>query len=96
MADRIVVMRDGAVEQFGAAARPLRPTGKIFVARFIGSPAMNLLKGKVMVNGQPSFVTDDGFTLPLAFGAHGPDEQAPASTGFALSIWSSGARCARL
>ena len=47
MADRIVVMRDGVVEQAGL---PLdlydRPTS-LFVAGFIGSPAMNFLRGSV-------------------------------------------------
>src|SRR5262249_7402821 len=47
MADRIVVMRDGKVEQVG---RPLdlydRPAN-IFVAGFIGSPAMNFIKGRI-------------------------------------------------
>jgi len=47
MADQIVVMKDGVVEQIG---QPLdlydKPTN-IFVAGFIGSPAMNLLDGEV-------------------------------------------------
>ena len=46
MADKIVVMRDGRVEQVGAPLdlydRPLNT----FVAGFIGSPAMNFLKGR--------------------------------------------------
>jgi len=65
MADRIVVMRDGVVEQLGA---PLdlydRPT-TLFVAGFIGSPSMNLLKGSVAVKGKPVFVTEGGVELPL-------------------------------
>jgi multiple sugar transport system ATP-binding protein len=65
MADRIVVMRDGVVEQLGA---PLdlydRPT-TLFVAGFIGSPSMNLLKGSVAVKGKPVFVTEGGVNLPL-------------------------------
>ncbi|KQU88520.1 sugar ABC transporter ATP-binding protein [Ensifer sp. Root31] len=62
MADRIVVMRGGVVEQIG---RPLdlydRPVNT-FVATFIGSPAMNLFHGSIL-DGQ--FVTEDGKTLPL-------------------------------
>ena len=65
MADRIVVMHDGIVEQSGSPLELYdRPTN-IFVAGFIGSPAMNLLKGKIRVNGKASFVTDDGVDLPL-------------------------------
>ena len=66
MADKIVVMHDGIVEQTG---RPLdlydRPAN-LFVAGFIGSPAMNFLQGKVTVNGSASFVTESGVTLPLS------------------------------
>jgi multiple sugar transport system ATP-binding protein len=40
LADRIVVMHDGHIEQVGGAARALRPSGNLFVAQFIGSPAM--------------------------------------------------------
>ncbi len=62
MADKIVVMKDGLIEQVGA---PLdvydRPTN-IFVAGFIGSPAMNFVKGKVSTD---SFITAGGIQLPL-------------------------------
>ncbi|AWJ92769.1 ABC transporter ATP-binding protein (plasmid) [Azospirillum baldaniorum] len=66
MADRIVVMRDGRVEQAGA---PLdlydRPANR-FVAGFIGSPAMNFLTGRIAVNGRASFRLDGGPDLPLS------------------------------
>jgi multiple sugar transport system ATP-binding protein len=62
MADRIVVMRDGKVEQMG---RPLdlydRPAN-LFVAGFIGSPSMNFIKGRVS-NG--AFVAAEA-TIPLS------------------------------
>jgi multiple sugar transport system ATP-binding protein len=65
MADRIVVMRDGVVEQMGAPLELYdRPT-TLFVASFIGSPSMNLLKGSVAVKGKPAFVTEGGVELPL-------------------------------
>jgi multiple sugar transport system ATP-binding protein len=51
MADKIVVMHDGIVEQTG---QPLdlydRPVN-LFVAGFIGSPAMNMLKGRIAASG---------------------------------------------
>jgi multiple sugar transport system ATP-binding protein len=65
MADRIVVMRDGVIEQSGAPLELYDRPSNLFVAGFIGSPAMNLLKGTVRINGHPSFVTDDGVELPL-------------------------------
>jgi multiple sugar transport system ATP-binding protein len=66
MADRIVVLRDGVVEQTGAPLDLYDTPANLFVAGFIGSPAMNLLKGAIRVNGRPSFVTEGGVTLPLA------------------------------
>ena len=45
MADRIVVMRDGVVEQFGEPLELYDRPANVFVAGFIGSPAMNLLNG---------------------------------------------------
>jgi multiple sugar transport system ATP-binding protein len=37
----------------------------LFVAGFIGSPSMNLLKGAIAVKGKPIFVTESGVELPL-------------------------------
>ncbi|TIO54048.1 MAG: ATP-binding cassette domain-containing protein, partial [Mesorhizobium sp.] len=47
MADKIVVMRDGRIEQIGAPLQLFDRPANLFVAGFIGSPAMNLLKGTV-------------------------------------------------
>jgi multiple sugar transport system ATP-binding protein len=66
MADRIVVMNDGIVEQAGSPLDLYDRPANVFVAGFIGSPAMNLLKGKIKVNGMPSFLTNAGVSLPLA------------------------------
>lgn len=65
MADRIVVMRDGVVEQMGAPLELYDRPATLFVAGFIGSPSMNLLKGAVTVKGKPAFVTEGGVELPL-------------------------------
>jgi multiple sugar transport system ATP-binding protein len=66
MADKIVVMHDGIVEQMGSPLDLYDKPGNIFVAGFIGSPSMNFVKGKIAVNGKASFITEGGFTLPLA------------------------------
>ena len=47
MADRIVVMRDGLVEQIGDPLSLYDEPANVFVASFIGSPSMNLLEGKL-------------------------------------------------
>jgi len=47
MADRIVVMRDGHIAQIGAPLALYDRPANVFVAGFIGSPAMNLIPGVI-------------------------------------------------
>ena len=66
MADKIVVMKDGRVEQIGAPLELYDRPNNVFVAGFIGSPAMNFIKGKLgTVEGRPVFRADGGAVLPL-------------------------------
>ena len=66
MADKIVVMHDGIVEQMGAPLELYDNPANQFVAGFIGSPAMNFLPGKIeSQNGAPIFRFKD-VTMPLA------------------------------
>ncbi|WP_182086685.1 sn-glycerol-3-phosphate ABC transporter ATP-binding protein UgpC [Aureimonas sp. ME7] len=62
MADKIVVMRDGRVEQIGAPLDLYDRPANTFVAGFIGSPAMNFVEGRVE---EGAFVTADGHRLDL-------------------------------
>ena len=48
MADRIVVLRDGHIEQVGAPLDIYRHPANLFVAGFIGSPRMNLLPAAIV------------------------------------------------
>jgi multiple sugar transport system ATP-binding protein len=66
MADRIVVMRDGGVEQIGAPLELYDRPHNLFVAGFIGSPAMNLLPGTIRAAGVAGFEGPGGVRLPLA------------------------------
>ncbi|MCY7314827.1 MAG: sn-glycerol-3-phosphate ABC transporter ATP-binding protein UgpC [Rubrivivax sp.] len=47
MADRIVVMHDGIVEQIGTPLQLFDRPGNLFVAQFIGSPSMNVVQGSL-------------------------------------------------
>ncbi|WP_159593628.1 MULTISPECIES: ABC transporter ATP-binding protein [Chelativorans] len=47
MADRIVVMRDGRILQVGTPVELYENPVDVFTARFIGSPAMNLVPGRI-------------------------------------------------
>jgi multiple sugar transport system ATP-binding protein len=70
MADRIVVMRDGLVEQTGDPLTLYDTPANTFVAAFIGSPAMNLVPGVARVDGAASGVEfDGGVRLPLPLNA---------------------------
>src|SRR6202035_3223172 len=51
MADKILVMQYGRVEQIGAPLDLYDRPDNVFVAGFIGSPAMNFLRGSVRLNG---------------------------------------------
>jgi multiple sugar transport system ATP-binding protein len=62
MADKIVVMNNGNIEQAGPPLELYDRPANLFVAGFIGSPAMNMLKGTV-TNG--ALRMDDGTEWPL-------------------------------
>ncbi|MBB3999510.1 ABC transporter ATP-binding protein [Aureimonas pseudogalii] len=66
MADKIVVMRDGRVEQIGPPLELYDRPNTVFVAGFIGSPAMNFVKGRIEArDGRSVFVSDGGAVLPV-------------------------------
>ena len=72
MADKIVVMRDGIVEQTGTPLQLYDFPANQFVAGFIGSPAMNFLPGTVK-GGQIEL--DGGLLLPLPVNGRAADGQ---------------------
>jgi multiple sugar transport system ATP-binding protein len=77
MADKIVVMKDGVVEQTGDPLALYDTPANTFVAGFIGSPAMNMVPGTARVNGgAPLVAFDGGTTLPIPKGARAADGQA--------------------
>ncbi len=66
MADKIVVMKDGYVEQIGAPLDLYDNPANVFVAGFIGSPSMNFIRGAIRVqDGVQRFVSDHGAVLPV-------------------------------
>jgi len=65
MADRVVVMRAGQIEQIGTPMEIYDRPANDFVAQFIGSPVMNFLPGRVMEgDGKPRFVSE-GIEVPV-------------------------------
>ncbi|HVO03506.1 MAG TPA: TOBE domain-containing protein, partial [Candidatus Cybelea sp.] len=74
MADRIVVMHDGLIEQIGTPLELYDSPANLFVAGFIGSPAMNFLKGAAKANGGLE-VEVEGSRLPVSGRHHITDGQ---------------------
>jgi ABC-type sugar transport system ATPase subunit len=63
LADKIVVLRDGMVEQVGRPIELYENPGNLFVAGFIGSPKMNFLAGTVeSVAGNDAVISATGFS----------------------------------
>ena len=73
MADRIVVLHDGIVEQIGTPLELYDRPNNLFVAGFIGSPSMNMFKGTIRAGAAPHFEAADGTKLPLASAPAGSD-----------------------
>jgi multiple sugar transport system ATP-binding protein len=74
MADRIVVMQGGKVEQVGPPLELYDRPCNIFVATFIGSPAMNIIIGEIR---DRQFIMPDGQAINLPPEISGPSEHGP-------------------
>jgi multiple sugar transport system ATP-binding protein len=73
MADKIVVLRAGRVEQVGSPLELFDRPRNLFVAGFLGSPRMNIIKGTV------SSVSAEGVVVDAGYGVHLPTLIDPAS-----------------
>ena len=76
MADRIVVMHDGIVEQIGTPLELFDRPGNLFVAQFIGSPSMNVVKGTLHVQGDAAWVEAEGARWPVGQVGRGQNGQS--------------------
>ncbi len=65
MADKVVILKDGVIEQQGAPLDVYDRPDNLFVASFIGSPGMNLIKGTVH---KGTLLTADGSRIDLPKG----------------------------
>ncbi len=76
MGDKIVVMRDGRIEQTGSPLELYDFPANLFVAGFIGSPAMNFLPATLRrAAGEAAVVLGDGTRLAAPANAGGIDGQ---------------------
>jgi multiple sugar transport system ATP-binding protein len=65
MGDRIVVMRDGLVQQVDSPLNLYERPANLFVAGFIGSPAMNFIDASLAAHDGKTVVSADGFVLEV-------------------------------
>ena len=66
LGDRIVVLKDGYIEQVGDPIELFQNPANTFVAGFIGSPPMNLIEGSISKDGEKLTISfPDGFKLPI-------------------------------
>lgn len=66
LADRVVVMRKGKVEQIGKPLEIYRQPASTFVAGFMGSPAMNFLSAQLSYDGK-AVMLDETLIFPINF-----------------------------
>ncbi len=92
MADKIVVMRDGIIEQEGAPLELYDEPANVFVAGFIGSPAMNLIEA-IAEGGALLSTSREALPFDLPRGASGkltcgvrPEHIALANQGLAGQV----------
>ncbi|QDY70663.1 ABC transporter ATP-binding protein [Qingshengfaniella alkalisoli] len=86
MADRIVIMKDGHIQQIGTPAEVYHAPNNIFVAQFIGAPSMNLLSGRqeqgqvTLFNGASVPCTGEPASGAVTVGVR-PEDLQPGSDG---------------
>jgi sn-glycerol 3-phosphate transport system ATP-binding protein len=85
LAQRVIVMNRGHAEQIGAPTQVYERPATVFVASFIGSPAMNLLAGKLGADGATFEVDGGGPALPVA-GAPGVGREIAGGREWILGI----------
>ncbi|MBX6353072.1 MAG: sn-glycerol-3-phosphate ABC transporter ATP-binding protein UgpC [Thermoflavifilum sp.] len=70
MGDRIVVMRDGVIQQVDTPQRIYSHPVNMFVAGFIGSPAMNFIRGELVEDGGQIYFRAPEWNIRLPEGRH--------------------------
>ncbi|MCJ8322593.1 MAG: sn-glycerol-3-phosphate ABC transporter ATP-binding protein UgpC [Rhizobiales bacterium] len=76
LADRIVVFNHGKIEQSGPPIELYNHPANIFVAGFIGAPAMNLIATTLSTDKQGTYIDLDGLRLPFNLKANAVDKMS--------------------
>lgn len=75
MADKIVLMKGGDIEQMGTPDEVYDQPASIYAADFIGSPSMNFVKGEVQAQDGTAIFKGPGVTLPIPPGINATSGQ---------------------
>jgi multiple sugar transport system ATP-binding protein len=86
LADRIVVMNDGVLQQVGTPTEVYLYPANLFVAQFIGSPVMNIAQSKISATDDEARVSLDGASFGLPRVLLGMLEQKKAGQDLSLGI----------
>lgn len=91
LADRIIVMREGRIEQAGTPEELYNRPANLFVAGFLGSPQMNFLSGTIEAeDGKHALAIDGGRRLPLPTPVPNSLLGKPVTIGVRPEHWSAG------
>ncbi|RUM08775.1 ABC transporter ATP-binding protein [Rhizobium chutanense] len=83
LADRIAIMRDGVIQQLASPAEIYRRPANLFVAGFIGAPAMNFIEGRIERGGGSPVFRGNGLTIDLSgYSFRSVAVEGPATLGF--------------
>ena len=66
LGDRIVIMRDGYIQQIGTPQEVFNHPANLFVAGFIGMPVMNFFDAQLIRDGKKYYVELEGWRVPLS------------------------------
>ncbi|EJC83096.1 ATPase component of ABC-type sugar transporter [Rhizobium leguminosarum bv. trifolii WSM2297] len=83
LADRIAIMRDGVIQQLASPAEIYRRPANLFVAGFIGAPAMNFVEGRIERGGASPVFLSKGLAVDLSgYSFSLAAAEGPATLGF--------------
>jgi multiple sugar transport system ATP-binding protein len=69
MGDRIVVLKDGVIQQVGTPQQVFETPANVFVAGFIGTPSMNFMRGTLVARNGALTLDTGSFRVPLGAAA---------------------------
>ncbi|MGR9139591.1 ABC transporter ATP-binding protein [Rhizobium leguminosarum] len=84
LADRIAIMREGVIQQLASPAEIYRRPANLFVAGFIGAPAMNFIEGRIeRGDGAAPVFLGNGLSIDLSsYSFRAVVAEGPATLGF--------------